>query len=442
MSNLFLMLFFSMLFYPFSSLISAPSGLEINYTVGSANQFTFSHYLENLHRLSRIMMRQSATKQIQLQIIVVADFPEGFKINAQNKDLIIADLTSDGQRLQYDSELNRKLIETFLLTRAGIQPNELKTPFPDWIITGLFTRINPRYQGHVIPATRFPGLSALVTAKALPDVVTVLTTPIIAERDGTAARMLYEEFCLFALDCVELLIPSSKKVFFETAKICNESEISDIALFQQTIITELIRRHPSVSGSTDREKIQEIFNYYAAKRFLTSLDPPSVAEQEKCFNNIVNFSYKINSGSGVNKRTELRSANLEQLPMLYRDIADAPNTVTLLNTELSTLANQANSAVRASITELININREIIIGGRASPRTHSQKIRLVISEFRNIIDFHKRVEARLIELENENISPADYFKLEISEIKSFSSPFPEIENLLDKHEADLKSFRN
>lgn len=442
MPNLFLMLFFTLLFGPFLSIISAPSGLEINYTVNSANQFTFSHYLENLHRLSRLMMRQPAAKQIPIKIIVGADFPEGFRVNAQNKDLIIANLTSDAQRLQHDSELNHKLIETILLARAGMQSNELKTPFPDWIITALFIRVNPRYQSHIIPATRFPGISALIAAEALPDVASVLTTPINAKADGTATRMLYEEFCLFTLDCVDQLIPSSKRVFFETAKICCESKISDIDLFRRTIIAELIIRHPKISGSTDRDKLQNIFNSYAAKRFLNSLNPPSAEEQEKSFNNIINFSYKINSGSEKNKKIELRHANLEQLPMLYRHMVDASDTVSAINVELTTLSNQANSAVKTSITELINLNHEIIIGGQASPRTHTKKIKQLILEFQSIIDFHKRVEAKLVQLENENISPADYFRLEISEIKSFTSPFPKIEKLLDKHEADLKNFRN
>lgn len=442
MRNLFLTLFFTVLFFPLFNLFSAPQGLEINYTVSSANQFTFSLYLENLHRLARNMMRQPTSKQIPLKIVVGTDFPEGFKIITQHKRLIIANLTSNEQRLQYDSELNRKLIKTVLLARAGILYDELKTPFPDWIIIGLFARINPRYQNHILPVTRFPGLSALIAAGTLPDAVTVLTTPIITKRDGVAAAMLYEEFCLFVLDCVEQLISSNRKVFFETAKICRESKISAIKLLNQTIIAEIIKKYPDASGSTDTEKLQNILHSYAVKRFLNALNPPSIHQQEKHLNDIINFSYKVNSGSGDNKKTELRRANLEQLPSLYRRMVDASETVSGINTELTALANQTNSAIKSQITELIHINYEIIVGGKASPRTHSKQIKNIILELKNIIEFYKKIETRLIEIEAENLSPADYFKLEITEIKSFSSPFPKVEELLDKYEAELKNFRN
>lgn len=441
MRNLFLTLFFIAIFAPFFCLFSAPSSLEINYTVDSANQFTFSHYLENVHRLARIMMRQPASKQLAIKIIVSGDFPEGFKITAQNENMIIAHLSADAERLQYDYELNRKLIETILLARAGMRPNELKTPFPDWIITGLFARINPRYQNHILPVTRSPGLSALTAAKALPNIADVLTI-IITEEDGAAARMLYEEFCLFTLDCVEQLVPSQRKVFFRTAELCRDSKISAIDLLQQTIIEELVKQYPNSEGSTDAEKMQTIFKNHANKRFLNTLNPPSIYEQEKRLNSILNFSYKVDSGSGDNKETELYNANLEQLPTLYRRMANASNTVTAINIELTSLANQTNPALKAQIAELININQEIIIGGRASPHTHSKKINHTVSEIRNIIDFYKKVETKLIELKAEVLSPADYFKLEISEIKSFKSIFPKVEILLNKYEIELKDFKN
>jgi len=438
MHRLSRLIFLFSLFFSFFQTNFIFGQFEIKYTVSSAHQFTFSHYLENLNRICGKIMRHSKDTQIPIQFVVINDFPEGIKIVHQNSTLIIAELSANELRLQYDPELNRKLILTVLMARSGIYPNELKTPFPDWIILGIFGKINPRHKNHLLPATRFPGLTALTAAGELPNPEKTLTTPIIEARDGTAAIRLYEEYCVFALDCLEQLPLKGEKVFIEIAQICRSFKISELELLNKTVFSEIIKQHKINDAHNSAEYVKEFFKSHAEKRFLTSLNPLPITELEKRFNEKIVFQFETNSYS----KPEIRNAILEQLPILFKSMKNGEPTVVNLNNRLVKLANQSNAEIKVKIAELIKINHEIIIGGQASPRTHSAKINIITSEIRNLFSFYKKIEIKLTEIETKMLTPADLFRHEIEEINGFSPLFPEVEKILDKYEKEIKHFYN
>lgn len=432
MIKLFFVLFFVIFLLPPPA--AAQSGavpaqfLELTYSSGKKDLFRYMDYLRSLERRAVRLIRAPG-RQLQLKITVVRDFPEGFLESDTRNTYLLSD---NLERLYYDYNLNMKLIETALLARCGLRPDELRTPYPRWLVTAVYSKLHPE-ESHIVPLPKRPGLHALAAVGEFPRAESALLNPILFDRDGPAAYFLFEELCGLVLDFAETF-PGVSEDYYRMAQLCRDG-----AAQEEILGTTLRKRFASRlenAAPDDSEKMQSVLEAYARERLVNQLQPLSSEQTTLLVRDLLTFKYEAAAGG----KTVERQAPLERLPFLL----DAASNREALVRDLTGRINEiAGKSFYLAAEELKAVNRVIAdanLGTVASPRTLGDRIRRHLDNLMKALERQQRIEQRLRELELRHLAPVDYYKNELSEIRSFKPVFPEAELLLDKYEKELREF--
>ncbi len=427
MIKLFSILFLSLFFAPVFAQ-AARQFLEVRYSSGNHIQVKYGDYLRSIERRAARMIRSSG-EPLNLKFRVVADFPEGFKADKNPDSYLLSD---NLERLYYDYDLNIKMIEVMLLARCGYRPDQLKEPYPRWVLTALYGKLHPS-QGHIMPLTRRPGLYALAVAGESPDFETTLLTPMIFTRDGPAAYFFYEEICVLVLDTVDS--PSAEAGdFYRMAELCVAGGKTQAEIMAQTV-RKTIAGKVGDTGQTDAEKMQSYLEN-SSRSLVSVFMPLNSVQSQKYVREIATFKYKISQGGQLVER----QAALEQLPFLLETMADREEVIKTLTDRMTELGNKSFYQVSDETKNLVQVLKDAGLGTVASPRTLSERIRRSLNNMNLALERQYKIEERLKALERAHVKPADYYSREFSELQSIPKPFPEVEQLLDKYEKELRDF--
>ncbi len=430
MAKLFLIPLIFMILFPIAAQRNVPSVqlIDFSYKSNKKDLFSYNDYLRSLERrVSRLI--RTPKQQIPLKIVAVGDFPQGFRESDIPNTYL---LTDNRERLYYDYALNMKLIETVLLARCGLRPDQLRQPYPRWVITAIYNKIHPE-QAHVVPLPKRPGLYAFAAAGEFPQVENALLNPIVFTEDGAAAYFLFEELCALILDISET-VDLSGADYWQMAMLCrNGSPPNEVLVntLQKRFAAQIA--DPRLNNS---QKMQLYLENTGRERLVNPLQPLNAAQTARLVNGLRTFKYQIPDGDKMLDCEE----KLERLPYVLERAANREALVKELTSRLNDLAGKSFYLVSEELRGMSRIVVEANIGTVASPRTLSDRMRRHFEDLDAALERQRRIEVRLQELEARHLSPADYYKNELNEIRSFKPAFPEAERLLDKYEKELREF--
>jgi|GEM_PF-6186401 hypothetical protein len=402
--------------------------VEFTYHSNKKDLFSYTDYLRNLERRA-IRLIRFPRQQLQLKIQTVPDFPEGFKESAVRNTYWISD---NLERLYYDYALNMKLIETVLLARCGFRPDELRTPYPLWLVTAVYSKLHPE-QSRAIPVPKRPGLQAFAAAGEFPQAETALLNPIRFTGDGPAAYFLFEELCGLVLDFGDTF-PGVSEDYHQMAQLCRDGAAPEAVLaatFRKRVAERL-----KDSRLGDSEKMQALLEAYARDRLVNQLQPYTSEQTMRQLDGILTFRYEAAEGD----QTVERQARLERLPHLLGVAVNRDKLLRDLTVRLNDLSGKSFYLVAEELKAIGRIIIDAGLGTVASPQTLSEQLQRHLNNLMQALERQHLIEQRLRELEIRRIPPADYYKNEFQEIRSFKPIFPEAEALLDKYEKELREF--
>lgn len=430
MTKLFLIPLIFMVLFTAAAQLNLPSVqlIDFSYKSNKKDLFSYNDYIRNVERRVSRLIRMPK-QQLPLKIIAVGDFPEGFKESDTPNTYL---LTDNRERLYYDYALNMKLIETVLLARCGLRPDQLRQPYPRWVITAIYSKLHPE-QAHVVPLPKRPGLHAFAAAGEFPQFENALLNPIVFTEDGAAAYFLFEELCTLVLDLSEGLDLTGGDYIQMAALSRNGSP-------PEEVLGNTLRKRFAAQVAdprlNDSQKMQLYLEDAGRERLINQLQPLNAGQTALLIDSLRTFKYQIPDGDKLLDCEE----KLERLPYVLERAVNREALVKELASNCNRVANKSFYLVSEELRGIARIILEANIGTVASPRTLSDRMRRHFGNLEAALERQRRIEERLRELEARHLTPADYYKNELNEIRSFKPVFPEAERVLDKYEKELREF--
>jgi hypothetical protein len=417
------------------------SGTVIIFEQFDKKYYKTLQYLKFADRLISSYLNSSAIKQSYIcQIFVVNDKVKSGVDIVETSDNVNIYLNKDFRTAKNKFNVITKMINAMLLAKAGFKPNEANFSLPQWLIVGIYGRLELRFFSHsILPVDYFPGLKALCQADKLPDFRIAVCTALSPEKDGTA-YLLYQEFCRFLLLEIKHLSsrtdnPIADLIFLSARKKYSSNEIFDYTIIR-VIVKNYDRMHRRRSkrynpnGKNNVEKVQDWFKKVAEKRLINPNSPLQTKFFEKRFQRFRTFTC-INIVEGKVKGQMTRDiTKINEIFDKYEMSEGFKEMLSKKFTEIDALTFVCQPLSIKYIKELRGIMGQF---DDVSSVVIKIRIKKALAKLKQALEKQQKVEDYLRKVEYTKVAPGKLYRNELIENKRLNNDFcPSISNYLDK----------
>ena len=429
-----------------SDSFNTKSGTVIIFEQFDKEYYETLQYLKFMDRLISSYLNSSAIKQEYMcRIFIIDDKVKGdIDIVETSKNVNIY-LNKNFRTAKNKFYIITKMINAMLLAKTGFKPNESNFSLPQWLIVGIYGRLEQRFFSHsILPVNYFPGLKALCQAEKLPDFRVALSITLSPGKDGTA-YLLYQELCRFILLEIKRLSsrtdnPIADLIFLTARKKYSPNEVFDYTVVR-IIVKNYDKTHRRGNKSYDpnkinnAEKVQDWFKKVAEKR-LINLDSPLQTEFfRKRFQRFRKF-YCINRVEG--KAPEQMSRDITKINEIFDKFGMSGGFSEMLKKkklELDALISVCQPLSAGYLDKLRKILNQF---DDISSVVIKIRIKKVLINIKQALDKQQKIESYLRSIEYSTVAPGKLYRNELIENKRLDNNFcPAVNKYLDKVE---KSF--
>ncbi|MDD5596419.1 MAG: hypothetical protein PHV82_00655 [Victivallaceae bacterium] len=422
------------------------SGTGITFRKFDISYYDTLQYLKFADRLISSYLNSSAIKKDYKCRIFVLDEKVKDDIN-----IVFASggvniyLNSDFRKAENKFAIITGMINAMLLAKTGFDPCAATFSLPQWLISGIYGRLELRFFSHsILPVSSFPGLKAFCQANKLPDFRTSVFTVLTPENDGTAYE-LYEEFCRFLLLELKRLSsrtdnPIADLIFLTARRKYSESEI-----FEYTIVRAIVKEYDKICRRKDLKynpnlldsdtKLNRWFKETAEKRLINSNSPlPTRFFAERFYR----FRQFIYIHKEKDKAVKEITVDITKLPEIYDKYGMDAGFGEMLDKKLVEL-DALTYVSQPLCTPHLDKLRKTLNQFEYTPDVIMKK-RLVnaLTEIEEALEKQQKIEDYLRKTEYTTVAPGKLYRSELLESKRLEKNFcPAINDYLDTVE---KSF--
>jgi len=422
------------------------SGTLITFQQFDKEYYETLQYLKFADRLISSYLNSSAIKQNYIcRIFVVTDIVKNDIDIVETSGNVNIYLNKNFRTAKNKFHIITKMINAMLLAKTGFKPNEANFSLPQWLLVGIYGKLELRFFSHsILPVTYFPGLKALCQSEKLPDFRIAVSTPLSPERDGTA-YLLYQEFCRFIMLEIKRLSsrtdnPIADLIFLTAREKYSSNEIFDYTIVR-VIVASYDKRHRrsnrryNPNSKNNAQKVQEWFKKVAGKRLINPNSPLQTKFFEKRFQRFRKFTCIDLVKGKVSGQMTRDIAKINEIYDKYGMSEGFNEMLSRKNIELDAL----NSACQPLSIQYIKELRKILSQfDDISSVVIKVRIKKLLVKLNLALEKQQKVEDYLRKVEYTTVAPGKLYRNELIENKRLKKTFfPSINNYLDKVE---KSF--
>ncbi len=412
-------------------------GTLIMFETVKSEDYDTLEYLRAADRVICKLLRRPSQK-LQCRILLSANFKQDFNVLKVGSCINIY-LPQNFSRRPDKQKLAGVLIRALLLTHSGIVPKERLNRIPDWLVTGVYGKLESKHQSQsILPVGGYPGLAALTLADELPVFSDSLNNALTPDEDGCAYE-LYRELCHFALERIYALSSITDNAIADIVILAAQEKYQDEEIFASTfgrlIIADydkrLLKLYKDIPDN--RGKIQRWFRHQANHRIINVFSPlPGKLVQEQ-FQKFRTIPYQFRNAD--NK--QIAKCDLLELPRLFSRVESGRVLITGKSNELMQLINKTPMIIVSPMSELNTILLQI---GNEPPPIVIRRLEKAVADVETAIKRQIAIESFMTAREASSLSPGLRYRREIVEVRRTEDvDWPSMKRFLDEVE---KSYLN
>jgi hypothetical protein len=422
------------------------SGTTITFQKFDLSYYDTMQYLKFADRLISAYLNSSAIKKdYKCRIFVLNERVENDINIVRASDQINIYLNSNFREAENKFAIITKMINAMLLAKTGFDPCKVKFSPPQWLITGIYGRLQLRFFSHsILPVSYFPGLKALCQEDKLPEFRTSLFTVLTPEKDGTAYE-LYEEFCRFLLLEIRRLSSRTDNPIADLIFLTARRKYSEAEIFDYTVVRSIVkeydqsRKHKNLKYNPNMldsdTKLNNWFRETAEKRLINFNSPLPTRFFVKRFYRFRQFTY---IHKNENKPVKEITVDISKLPEIYDKYGMDSGFGEMLDKKFVELDALIFVSQPLSTPPLDKLRKTLNQFEYAPGVIMKRRLESALSEIEKTLEKQQKIENYLRKIEYSSVDPGKLYRSELIENKRLEKNFcPTINNYLDTVE---KSF--
>ena len=426
-----------------SDTFNTKSGTIIMFQKFDKKYYETLEYLKFADRLISSCLNSSAIKKsYTCQIFVLSDKVKNDINIVESSSNINIYLHKDFRQAKNKFIIVTRMINAMLLGKAGFNPNTCKYPLSQWLLIGIYARLESRFFSHsILPVSYFPGLKALCQADQLPDFVNSLNTVLLPEKDGTGYQ-LYQELCSFTLDEIKDISSRTDNPITDLIFLTARNKYSANEIFDYTVGRAIIKNYDKLNArhsgkshpatKNDAQKIQNWFKLICNKRLINVNSPLPTGFFVERFNRFRKFTciYKMKDGSSKSAAKDISRVtefyDEYEMSVGFREMLDKKyNELNALIYVSQPLCSPSLEKLKSTLQQFDNLPTVII----------KKRLTEILAEISRILERQQKIENYLKKIEYTTVAPGKLYRNELLEDKQLRKNFcPAINNYLDEVE--------
>ena len=429
-----------------SDSFNTKSGTIITFEQFDDKYYETLQYLKFADRLISGYLNSSAVKQNYIcQIFVVNKKVKGEIDIVKTSDNVNIYVNKNFRTAKNKFHIVTRMIDAMLLAKTGFKPNESNFSLPQWLIVGIYGKLELRFFSHsILPVNYCPGLKALCQSEKLPDFRIAVSSALSPEKDGTA-YLLYQEFCRFILLEIKRLSSRTDNPIADLIFLTARKKYSNNEIFDYTIARVIIKNYDKMhrnsnkrynpNSKNDAEKVQDWFRKVAGKRLINRNSPLQTKFFEKRFQRFRKFTC-VNKVKG--KSTGQMTRDITKINEIYDEYGMSEGFSEMLSKKFIELDALNSACQPLSIRYIEELRRILSQFEDVSSVIIKVRIKKLLVKLKQVLEKQQKMEDYLRKIEYTTVAPGKIYRNELIENKRLKKHFcPNINNYLDKVE---KSF--
>ncbi len=429
-----------------SDTFNTKSGTVIMFQKFDKKYYKTLQYLKFADRLISAYLNSSAIKRnYNCRIVILSGKIKGGINIVETSGNINIYLNKDFRTAKNKFTIISRMINAMLLGKTGFNPNTCKYPLPQWLIIGIYGKLELRFTSHsILPVSYFPGLKALCQEDKLPDFRTSIQTTLTPEKDGIAYQ-LYQELCSFTLSEMKHLSSRSDNPIIDLILLTARNKYSRDEIFDYTVGRAIVKSYDKMRGyrsgkgitdmKSDAWKVQDWFKTIINRRLINTNSPLQTQFFVKRFKRFRQFTY-IHKQKGRSSKPIIK--DISEITELYDKYGTSVGFNEMLDKKFRELDDLIYVSQIICIGHLERLRNTLQQFDRLPTVIIKKRLIKVLEKIKQALERQQKIEDYLRKIEYVTVAPGKLYRKELIEDKRLSKNFcPAINKYLDRVE---KSF--